>query len=128
MTKTGAGMTCPFCSPKREITAANVGAIAIYDGFPVSDGHTLVIPRRHVASVFDLDDEEYQACFNLVRDVRDILEGLHGTTAFNVGINCGEIAGQTIDHAHIHVIPRYPGDMDDPRGGVRHIIPGKGYY
>ena len=121
-------MTCPLCSPEREIIAANANAIAIYDGFPVSDGHTLVIPRRHVPSVFDLDDDDYQACFNLVREVRDILEGLHGTTAFNVGINCGETAGQTIDHAHIHVIPRYPGDMDDPRGGVRHIIPGKGYY
>ena len=94
-------MTCPFCSPEREFIAANVGAIAIYDEFPVSDGHALVVPRRHVPSVFDLDDDDYQACFNLVREVRDILDGLHGTAAFNVGINCGKTAGQTIDHAHI---------------------------
>ena len=108
--------------------AQNRLAFAIYDAFPVSPGHSLIIPRRHVSTVFDLDAEEYAACFALVRDLRDLLGLRHRTRDFNLGVNCGETAGQTIPHAHIHLIPRYPGDVSDPRGGVRHIIPGKGQY
>jgi len=121
-------MKCPFCKSDREIIAENDQAIAVFDGFPVSPGHVLVIPRRHVPTIFDLNDAEYVECLNLVREVKSVLEERHSTSAFNIGVNCGEVAGQTVDHAHIHVIPRYPGDVDDPRGGVRHIIPGKGYY
>jgi diadenosine tetraphosphate (Ap4A) HIT family hydrolase len=121
-------MTCPFCSPNRQTIAENEHAFAIADGYPVSLGHTLVIPKHHVSTVFDLSDEKYAGCFLLVRTVRMVLEELHGTIAFNIGVNCGEYAGQTIDHAHIHLIPRYQGDVEDPRGGIRHLIPGKGYY
>jgi diadenosine tetraphosphate (Ap4A) HIT family hydrolase len=88
----------------------------------------LVIPVRHVGTIFDLDAEEYVACFRLAREVKDILEARHQTKDFNLGVNCGEVAGQTIAHAHIHLIPRYVGDVPSPRGGVRHIIPAKGHY
>ena len=120
--------TCPFCNPDREVIVENEEAIAVYDGFPVSEGHALVIPRQHVATIFNLTDQEYAACFALLRQVTEILQERHSTPDFNIGVNCGEVAGQTVNHAHIHVIPRYQGDVDDPRGGVRHIIPGKGYY
>lgn len=121
-------MECPFCSPERELFIENDHALAVYDGFPVSVGHTLIIPKKHVSLIFDLDDKEYAACFKLVQQAKAILQKEHSTEAFNIGVNCGEVAGQTVMHAHIHLIPRYPGDVDDPRGGVRHIIPGKGYY
>ena len=121
-------MKCSFCNHDRKIVAENEHAFAIGDGYAVSPGHTLVIPKRHAETVFDLADEEYAGCFDLVRTVKAILQDQHRTDAFNIGVNCGEVAGQTVNHAHIHVIPRYEGDVDDPRGGVRHIIPGKGYY
>ena len=121
-------MECPFCKSDRDIIVENDHAAAVYDSFPVSAGHTLIIPKRHVPLIFDLNDKEYVACFDLVRQAKAILQKEHSTEAFNIGVNCGEIAGQTVMHAHIHVIPRYPGDVDSPRGGVRHVIPGKGYY
>jgi diadenosine tetraphosphate (Ap4A) HIT family hydrolase len=121
-------MECPFCAVDREIIAENDQAFAIFDGFGVSPGHALIIPKRHATTVFDLDEHEYAECFALVRSVRSILENRYKASAFNIGVNCGEPAGQTVGHAHIHLIPRYEGDVDDPRGGVRHIIPGKGYY
>jgi diadenosine tetraphosphate (Ap4A) HIT family hydrolase len=108
--------------------AKNQLAFALYDAFPVSPGHSLVVPIRHVCTIFDLDAVEYSACFELVREVRDLLEARYQTKHFNLGVNCGRVAGQTIPHAHIHLIPRYVGDVPDPRGGVRHVIPGKGVY
>ncbi len=119
-------MESPFLNKKKIIE--NENAFAIYDGFPVSKGHVLVIPKRVVAEIFDLNDEEYSSCFNLVKDVKKILEEEFKPDGFNIGINNGEKAGQTIFHAHIHVIPRYSGDVDNPRGGIRHVIPGKGDY
>ena len=119
-------MKSPFLNKKKIIE--NENAFAIYDGFPVSKGHVLVIPKRVVAEIFDLNDEEYSSCFNLVKDVKKILEEEFKPDGFNIGINNGEKAGQTIFHAHIHVIPRYSGDVDNPRGGIRHVIPGKGDY
>ena len=119
-------MESPFLNKKKIID--NKNAFAIYDGFPVSKGHVLVIPKRVVAEIFDLNDEEYSSCFNLVKDVKKILEEEFKPDGFNIGINNGEKAGQTIFHAHIHVIPRYSGDVDNPRGGIRHVIPGKGDY
>ena len=119
-------MESPFLNIKKIIE--NENAFAIYDGFPVSKGHVLVIPKRVVAEIFDLNDEEYSSCFNLVKDVKKILEEEFKPDGFNIGINNGEKAGQTIFHAHIHVIPRYSGDVDNPRGGIRHVIPGKGDY
>ena len=119
-------MESPFLNKKKIIE--NENAFAIYDGFPGSKGHVLVIPKRVVAEIFDLNDEEYSSCFNLVKDVKKILEEEFKPDGFNIGINNGEKAGQTIFHAHIHVIPRYSGDVDNPRGGIRHVIPGKGDY
>jgi diadenosine tetraphosphate (Ap4A) HIT family hydrolase len=115
--------SCPFCHNSRKPLAQNESAFAIYDAFPVSPGHALVIAKRHVDTIFDLDAEEYAACFALVREMRDLLEERQQTKDFNLGVNCGEVAGQTISHAHIHLIPRY-----NPRGGVRHVIPGKSQY
>jgi ATP adenylyltransferase len=119
---------CIFCRLHREIIAEARLSFAVFDSFPVSKGHALVIPRRHVATIWDLTDDEYADAFLLVRKVKDILQGRFGTDAFNVGVNCGEVAGQSVWHAHIHVIPRYAGDIPDPRGGVRNIIPAKGKY
>lgn len=116
--------SCPFCSPNRAIVAENTLAYAIRDGFPVSPGHTLVIPRRHVETVLGLTEQETAACWELVRAVCSAGQA----DGFNIGMNCGAAAGQTVGHAHIHVIPRYIGDVAEPRGGVRHVIPGKGTY
>jgi diadenosine tetraphosphate (Ap4A) HIT family hydrolase len=119
---------CIFCEPKREIIAQNECAIAVFDSFPVSPGHALVLPRRHVATIWDLDETEYGLCFRLVRYIQPILAAKYSPHGFNVGVNCGEAAGQSVWHAHVHVIPRYTGDTENPRGGVRHVIPLKGNY
>lgn len=121
-------MLCIFCSPDRELIAESYHAVAFADGYAVSLGHTLVVPKRHAATIFDLSHDEYEDCFKLVKVVKARLEALHNPDGFNIGVNCGEAAGQTVLHAHIHVIPRYKGDVDNPRGGVRHVIPGKGFY
>lgn len=101
---------------------------AIRDRYPVSPGHTLVIPRRPVPSVFDLDPQEREDALALVDAVCAELRKEFRPDGFNVGFNDGAAAGQTVFHAHIHVIPRYEGDTPDPRGGVRHAIPGRGNY
>ena len=119
---------CIFCRPQREILCENARAIAVFDSFPVSPGHALILPRRHVVTVWDLSDEEYSACYALVRELRPILEQRFRPDGFNVGVNCGEAAGQSVWHAHIHVIPRFKGDTPFPKGGVRHVIPLKGNY
>jgi diadenosine tetraphosphate (Ap4A) HIT family hydrolase len=116
---------CIFCHLDREILVENEFAVAVYDRFPVSPGHSLVIPRRHAVMIWDLADDEYDACFRLVRALKPILEAGHKPDGFNVGVNCGATAGQSVWHAHIHVIPRFPGDSADPLGGVRHVIPRK---
>jgi len=119
---------CIFCQPQREIIAQNDAAIAVFDSYPVSPGHALVLPRRHVATIWELEPAEYERCFRLVRDLNPILTERFAPDGFNVGANCGEAAGQSVWHAHIHVIPRYSGDTPDPKGGVRHVIPLKGTY
>lgn len=119
---------CIFCEPKREILAQNTHVIAVFDSFPVSPGHALILPRRHVVTIWDLEPEEYSDCFTLVRHARSAIESRFSPDGFNVGANCGEAAGQSVWHAHIHVIPRYKGDTPNPRGGVRHVIPLKGNY
>ena len=103
-------------------------SFVIYDSYPVTKGHSLVIPKRQIKEIFELNKEEYESCFELVRKVKDLLITKFKPEGFNIGVNCGEVAGQTIFHAHIHVIPRYKGDVPNPRGGVRNIIPGKGDY
>jgi diadenosine tetraphosphate (Ap4A) HIT family hydrolase len=119
---------CPFCNIDRGPLAENKLAFAIPDKYPVSPGHTLVISRRHVVDYFDLSDEEKTACWNLVDRVKEQLETEHKPDGWNIGINTGTVAGQTVFHFHCHLIPRYEGDMKDPKGGVRHSVKGKGYY
>jgi diadenosine tetraphosphate (Ap4A) HIT family hydrolase len=103
-------------------------AYSIYDNFPVSNGHPLIVPKRHCADYFDLTLEEQSVCWNLVNTVRQILIEKFNPDGFNVGINVNEAAEQTIAHAHIHLIPRYTEDVKDPEGGVRGIIPEKKQY
>lgn len=122
-------MSSPFLSiPESEWVASNERAFAIRDRYPVSPGHTLVIPRRLVATWFEASPEEQRALFELVDGVKRELDTTLKPDGYNVGINVGEAAGQTVFHLHVHVIPRFKGDVTDPRGGVRHVIPGKGNY
>ncbi len=103
-------------------------SVALRDGYPVAPGHILVIPRRHVASVFDLRPEEWDDLWALVRRIRGEVPELRAADALNVGINDGPAAGQTVAHAHVHVIPRRHGDVPDPRGGVRWVLPASADY
>lgn len=103
-------------------------AFAIYDKYPVNKGHMLIIPKRHTANYFDLTMEERLAIDELLFQGKQLLDETYSPDGYNVGINCGEVAGQTIFHVHVHLIPRYKGDMEDPRGGVRGVIPGKMKY
>jgi diadenosine tetraphosphate (Ap4A) HIT family hydrolase len=120
---------CIFCNTANEkLVCENALAQAVYDTYPVSPGHTLIVPRRHAPTIWDLTDEEYAACFALVREARAVLEKRYTPDGFNVGANCGVFAGQSVMHAHIHLIPRYRGDVADARGGVRNIIPHKAHY
>lgn len=119
---------CPFCNISREVLAENDLAFAIFDMFPVSNGHVLIIPRRHISVFFELTESEQIACIQLSNQVKQIIQNDLKPDGFNIGINIGESAGQTISHAHIHIIPRYIGDVDNPRGGVRGVIPDKKEY
>ena len=121
---------CLFCEMKSErIVAENELAFAISDGYPVTPLHTLIIPRRHVSTFFELGQAEINACTFLVKNQKKLIETEdHSVDGFNIGMNNGVSAGQTINHCHIHLIPRRTGDVENPRGGVRHTIPGKGYY
>lgn len=121
---------CPFCypDPSREIIAESSMAYAIFDMFPVSKGHALIIPRKHCADYFELSSEEQSACWQLVNEVKILVDNLYHPNGYNVGININPSAGQTIPHVHIHLIPRYSGDIVNPRGGVRGVIPGKRSY
>lgn len=122
-------LKCPFCkSDSSRTILSNANAIAIYDGYPVSPGHCLIIPKRHISSFFDATREEQTALFDLLADMQKILVKERNPDGFNVGINVGEAAGQTVMHLHIHLIPRYAGDQPDPRGGVRWIFPDKADY
>lgn len=121
---------CPFCNlpADRALLADTDTAFAIYDGYPVNPGHTLIIPKRHVANYFELSEEEQAACFRLLNDVKAMVQERYRPDGFNVGINVEEAAGQTVGHVHIHLIPRYWGDVGEPRGGVRGVIPRKQQY
>lgn len=118
---------CPFCDSANPVIA-NALAYARYDKFPVSRGHLLIIPRRHLADWFDTTTEERLALFALADEARTLLLETFAPGGFNLGINVGEAAGQTIAHVHLHVIPRYRGDARNPRGGVRGVIPAKQDY
>lgn len=120
---------CPFCEmEKSRICVEGEFAFAILDRFPVANGHTLVIPKRHISSLFDLPADEYASIWLLVAQVRERLMPDLKPDGFNVGVNDGTAAGQTVTHAHVHIIPRRNGDVADPRGGVRWIIPENAPY
>jgi diadenosine tetraphosphate (Ap4A) HIT family hydrolase len=114
---------CPFCDLGSRVVASNDLAAAVRDKEPASKGHTLVIPKRHCESFFDLKDEEVRACFTLLGQERARIVAEFHPDGFNIGVNDGSAAGQSIGHTHWHLIPRYHGDHPDPRGGVRHVIP-----
>lgn len=119
---------CLFCKDSRGVSLEHELAYSALDSYPVSPGHTLVIPRRHVASFFDLTPEEVNACMGLITEERMRLDEEFKPDGYNIGVNVGPAAGQSVFHAHIHIIPRYKGDVENPQGGVRHVIPKKGHY
>jgi ATP adenylyltransferase len=121
---------CPFCSLQHDpaIIARHGTAMAVYDKYPVNKGHVLIIPLRHCLSYFDLTDSEQSDCWTLLSRMKQHIEKLYSPDGFNVGINVGEEAGQTIPHVHLHLIPRYKGDVKDPEGGVRGVVPEKRKY
>ena len=121
--------TCPFCPPAPERVFHATGLVlALWDGFPVSPGHLLVIPRRHVASWFDATREEHAAILEAIEVGKSTVERDRSPDGWNLGVNIGEAAGQTVFHLHVHLIPRYEGDVEDPRGGVRRVVPAKADY
>jgi ATP adenylyltransferase len=121
---------CAFCEiPKERILLGNELAFAIYDKYPVTPLHALVIPKRHIDDYFGLSRPEINACNSLLAQLRETIQHKDNSVlGFNIGVNNGEAAGQTVFHSHIHLIPRREGDVDDPRGGIRNIFPDKGNY
>lgn len=117
----------PFLKNRNRIIENEIGFV-ILDGFPVSDGHCLVIPKRVYADYFESTEEEVIGLQKLVIETKSYLDQNYNPDGYNVGINCGEVSGQTVPHVHIHVIPRYAGDMENPRGGVRGVIPSRQKY
>jgi diadenosine tetraphosphate (Ap4A) HIT family hydrolase len=121
---------CIFCEPPRErLVTENELAYVLWDGYPVTDLHALVVPKRHQALYFDLAQSEINAVNALIADMRTrIVERDPDVQGFNIGVNAGEAAGQTVLHCHVHLIPRRSGDVPNPRGGVRNTVPGRGDY
>jgi len=123
-------LDCPFCDLMRDgrILAGNEHAFAFRDAYPVSDGHTLVVPRTHEPDFLALDQIVQRAILALAVELADELRSDPGVSGVNIGVNNGASAGQTVEHAHLHVIPRRDGDVEDPRGGVRWVLPSKADY
>ena len=121
---------CLFCNIKESgLVKENDLAYASYDSYPVSEGHCLIIPKRHVKDYFDLSNDEIIACNDLIKKIKnEIIKKDNSVKGFNVGSNAGKISGQSILHCHIHLIPRRPGDVENPQGGVRSVIPSKQHY
>jgi diadenosine tetraphosphate (Ap4A) HIT family hydrolase len=121
--------SCPFCHlDPSSVICSNRHAVAVWDGFPVTPGHSLIIPKRHIVSFFEATPEEQAALFEILGEIRSRLIAERRPDGFNIGVNDGAAAGQTVMHLHIHLIPRYLGDTADPRGGVRWIMPEKAPY
>jgi hypothetical protein len=121
--------SCIFCNLKKETLHENLLAFVIPDEFPVSEGHSLIIPKRHCSEYFDLAQPEVNAVHSLIiKRQEELKKSDQSIQGFNIGMNCGEVAGQTVMHCHIHLIPRRHGDVPKPRGGIRNVIPGKGDY
>jgi diadenosine tetraphosphate (Ap4A) HIT family hydrolase len=122
-------MSCPFCAIRDDrIVARNASGFVVRDQYPVSPGHMLIILGRHAASWFDATVEEQLGLLELLRAEKLRLDSERSPAGYNIGVNVGHAAGQTIDHLHVHLIPRYEGDVDDPTGGVRGVIPGMSRY
>ena len=120
---------CLFCAELGSRKFLDTGLVlGFWDAFPISPGHALLIPHRHVATWFDATIEEQQALLSAINSAKTAIELEHKPDGYNIGINSGEAAGQTVPHLHVHVIPRYTGDVEDPRGGVRWAIPNKARY
>ena len=121
---------CLFCNTNKEkYVVENDLAFATFDSYPVSNHHCLIIPKRHVSNYFDLTNEEIIACNDLIKLIKQEISDKDKTVeAFNIGVNTGKIAGQSIMHCHIHLIPRRKGDVENPQGGVRSVIPSKQHY
>jgi diadenosine tetraphosphate (Ap4A) HIT family hydrolase len=121
---------CIFCQmDSGRIFMENRLACCVFDNFPVTDYHSLIIPKRHVSGYFDLTEAEVAACNELLRGLKTVIDRRDSkVSGYNIGVNCGETAGQSIFHCHIHLIPRRKGDIANPRGGVRHVIPNRGCY
>ena len=124
---------CPFCDIEKLIDEDRIiyqdsTWIAILDNYPVSKGHTLLIPKRHCETYFDLNFIELESVGVTIGVIKRLLDTKYKPDGYNIGINCGEAAGQTVMHCHIHIIPRYNGDCENPRGGVRGVIPEKQHY
>jgi diadenosine tetraphosphate (Ap4A) HIT family hydrolase len=124
------GAECPFCEldADHQLITESATAYAIFDKYPVSEGHALIIPKRHVANYFELSFKEQSACWLVLNRAREIIQENYQPQGFNIGVNIGYVAGQTVHHVHIHLIPRYEGDVPAPEGGVRGVIPGKQKY
>jgi len=122
-------MNCIFCEiEKSRIKLENETAYAIFDLFPVSKGHMLIMPKKHIPDYFESEPSDREGLWKLVEECKKFLDEQFKPDGYNIGINCGEAAGQTVMHMHIHLIPRYIGDVENPRGGVRGVIPDKRIY
>jgi len=120
---------CIFCNIDEErIIYSNDKFYIIKDGFPVSPGHILIITKQHRENFFDLTDDELVDLNKFIKISKELIEKEYSPDGYNIGMNCGLTAGQSVMHFHCHLIPRYKGDTVNPKGGVRHVIPGKGYY
>ena len=127
--RSGDNLSCIFCNMEKEkIIIESEAAYAVFDIFPVSQGHMLIIPKKHIRDYFEAGQQEKKELWELVDRCKEYLDEKYQPDAYNVGINCGEDAGQTVMHLHIHLIPRYKGDLINPRGGVRGVIPDKRIY
>jgi diadenosine tetraphosphate (Ap4A) HIT family hydrolase len=122
-------LNCTFCNiDKDRIILENEIAFAVYDVFPVSKGHMLIILKKHINNYFEADEDTKKQLWKLVDECKEMADKKYAPQGYNIGINCGEAAGQTVMHLHIHLIPRYSGDIKNPRGGVRGVIPDKRIY
>ncbi|MCL4745037.1 MAG: HIT family protein [Burkholderiaceae bacterium] len=120
---------CPFCSlPASRVAGENEHALWTLDAYPISPGHSLVVPKRHIASFFEATANERAAILALIDEAKERTSAEHRPDGYNIGINDGEAAGQTVAHLHVHLIPRYAGDVADPRGGLRWVIPERADY
>ena len=119
---------CLFCTDPQGVSLDSELAYSARDTYGVSPGHTLVIPKRHVASFFELTPEEVADCMKLINEEKKNIDEQFSPDGYNIGVNIGPAAGQSIFHVHIHIIPRYEGDVENPQGGVRHVIAKKAHY